>query len=361
MNTKNLLQALVRTSTFRMVYQVVYLILIKFWLNEEDATKIISALVPLVGYAFFAKSGFNTILHGVKESDIKSRITFSDILFFIFYFIYAKIISTEVNSIILLLSFVQYRILVEADIKLLKGNVRSYTRLNNLFYVLLLFYLTLFIALDFEINNQLISVIILSVFISVISILHGNISFDKSISTVQIGGVVSLSLGTVHSTKLEGEELVNFTLGKAVGELPFNYLGYHLSNLLHTGYISFTSRARELILFAISLVTGLVLFCLYVFGIDVAVFGESYILIAFGFVCLFPLQYVNTYFTRRLHRSNLILEGTVIQFITNGLSILLLAYNIDSWRLYLIYAMTFSLGSSLAFIMLAIRRQLAEK
>ena len=45
----------------------------------------------------------------------------------------------------------------------------------------------------------------------------------KDILIVQSGNIVSTVLGVIHSGRLSGLNLTNFTLGKSIGEFPFNF------------------------------------------------------------------------------------------------------------------------------------------
>ena len=320
-----------------------------------NSNQLIMIVVPALGYAYFSKSGINAVLINIKDlKSFNGAKALNDIIFALLYIPYLFVVGNSFNLHSFFLAYVSYSMLVYADKFLFFGTKKKYIFLNNLMYILLTIYVLTFNSLALNFNNELIYLFLL--LILVISIFKIAVSTRnlKDILIVQSGNIVSTVLGVIHSGRLSGLNLTNFTLGKSIGEFPFNFLGYHLSNFIHKNGLGDSKKNiykvcyLVLALYVIFFISQLSFYSFFKLTI-----GNNFMLILLIFTILFPLQIINTVFTRELQKNNLFSQGTLIQILSNSSALaILFIFDFDIYNIYIAYYYTFMFGSVCSILLL---------
>lgn len=333
----------------RLFYQLFYLITLKLILDTERAGLLIKILVPSIGYAFFAKAGLNAVLVQLGKNHVKQATTFSDTLFFAIYPFFVLLIDGSWSPIALVLTYLLYRIQRLADVSIIEGDNQKYISKNNFFYGLLTAGILLFLISEPTLVPQKALTLALLSCCFFVTLIQNGRYFNLDVLIVQGGSLFSLALGTIHSTALMGNTRINYSIGKSIGELPFNVVGYHLSNLLHSGQIKFFKRNLEALMAILTIIyaTGSFLLLLQQFNID-RLFG-SVISSSLTFFVLIPLFIVNMYVTRRLQSIGQIKFGTVSQVLSNATAYFLFTNSSSATTLLAVYSLPFSVSSLIAF------------
>ena len=346
------LKFLIKASYVKVIYQFFYLITVKFLLDESQGSLLLETVVPTIGYSFFAKSGFNALLIHKNKKQSKDSFVFASLVFLLTYPFYLLIINGNYDFFNLIITFLLYGILCKADYELIFGNERNYQILSNYYYGVLITYVLALIFLELKIFMIGIHFNLIILGISIFIYFYYKPRLDSKLLIIQAGGLLSTSLSTLHATFLTGNQLVNYFFGKAIGELPFNFFGYHLSNLIHKKKITFLNKKLEILFLVVCLIYS----SYSIFGLLGVLNFSYYLSSAFSssllFLIILPLHILNTYVTRRFHAHDFIKLGTLIQIVNNVLA-LIFVYRVNtSSGLYFSYLFPMSFSSLIALLIL---------
>ena len=130
-----------------------------------------------------------------------------------------------------------------------------------------------------------------------------------------------------------------------------NFFGYHISNYIHKEGISINKNLLRIICFVAFIYLMITFFMLFNHESFNFLFS-NYILTTIIFLLSLPIILINTIFTRALHKSKLIKEGTFIQIFTNTFALLLIYYSTTSLSIFCGYIFTFSMGSLISYFLI---------
>lgn len=345
---QNIFKSLIFSVIGRVIFQIIYLYQLKFGLDLISSNNLIVIIVPALGFAYFAKSGINAVI--IKLKDINSfngAKALNDIIFILLYIPYIYMVGNDLSFISFVLTYFSYTILVYADKCLFYRTKKEYIIYNNILYITLTIFVLFFEQMNFNVNSNYIYIMFsLIIFKSVFSIKINKENF-KDILIVQSGNIISSLLSVIHAGRLIGLNLTNYTLGRSIGEFPFNFFGYHISNFIHKNGLGETRKKIHnfsVILLAIYFLSFIGLFLFYNYFYENI--GNNLLLIFIIFILLFPLQIINTILTRQMQKHNFFTKGTIIQVISNSTALVaLFLFGFNVLNIYLAYYFTFMFGS----------------
>lgn len=345
-------QSIIKSTLFsvvgRVIFQIIYLYQLKFGLDLVSSNNLILIIVPALGFAYFAKSGINAVI--IKLKDINSfngAKTFNDIIFILLYVPYLYMVGNDLSFISFLLTYLSYSILVYADKCLFFRTKKEYVIYNNVLYIILTIFVLFFEKINFNINSNYIYLIFSIILLK--SVLNVKINKEnlKDILIVQSGNIISSLLSVIHAGRLIGLNLTNFTLGRSLGEFPFNFFGYHFSNFIHKNGLG--KKRKKIYNFSVILLAiyFVIFFGLFLFhNFFSQTIDNNLLLIFIIFILLFPLQIINTIFARQMQKNNFFTQGTIIQVVSNSTALLaLFLFGFNILNIYMAYYFTFMFGS----------------
>ena len=359
-------------SHSKLIYSVSYFIILKN-ISTNLAELLISIIVISLNSSFFIRSGYNSILIKVKKSENFKKesvklFLLSYIMLLVIFLPISVIFVSDINLKIvvtgLMLSSSMFTHLMIADFTQFMGDEKKYTNIYNRLYYSLLMGIISFVIIEnimiLTLFPIISSILLLKDKINIYNIKNVKInSYYKPLALIWFGNLFNILVNTSYIRLIDGKSLVNFFIGKSIGEFAFNTLGYQFSNYVNKKnvstaiYYEYKKLLFKFYLAFISIVTIIILLKIYTNILEISSDLLFITLVAILFMINIIPMIINTITTRELQRSQKYLLGTIIGVATNVLTLLLIIYLKPSDPIYLwcLLLIPNTLGTSICFLL----------